>query len=43
MLAGEKEDDIFRDIYGGFLLGKAQFIKQGLSRVLKNTNPQNGN
>ena len=27
MLTREKEDDIFRDVYGGFLLGKTQFIK----------------
>ena len=33
MLAGEKEDDIFRDIYGGFLLGKAQFIKEKLKEL----------
>ena len=33
MLTGEKEDDIFRDVYGGFLLGKAQFIKEKLKEL----------
>ena len=33
MSAGEKEDDIFRDVYGGFLLGKAQFIKEKLKEL----------
>ena len=33
MLTGEKEDDIFRDVYGGFLLGKTQFIKEKLKEL----------
>jgi len=33
MLIGEKEDDIFRDVYGGFLLGKTQFIKEKLKEL----------
>jgi hypothetical protein len=33
MLTGEKEDEIFRDVYGGFLLGKTQFIKEKLKEL----------
>ena len=33
MLTGEKEDDIFQDVYGGFLLGKTQFIKEKLKEL----------
>jgi putative transposase len=33
MSVGEKEDDIFKDVYGGFLLGKTQFIKEKLKEL----------